>query len=154
MSGIKFVPVSELNDYVGQTFGPTEWLTVDQDRINRFADATEDHQFIHVDEEKARQTPFGGTIAHGFLTLSLCPFLLGQANVAPEGIRMAVNYGLDRLRFLNPVPSGGRIRGIVKPLSFEEKAPGQILSRVEITVEVDGSDKPALIAEQLSMYFL
>ena len=145
----------ELQTKVGQTIGTSEWVLVDQDMINKFADATGDHQFIHIDEEKAKLTPFGGTIAHGFLTLSLIP-MLGQKTEAPkiEGIKMGVNYGGNKVRFLAPVRSGKRVRSHVKLLELDEKRPGQWQQTNEITIEIEGEEKPALIAEWISQFFV
>ncbi|WP_033940493.1 MaoC family dehydratase, partial [Pseudomonas aeruginosa] len=105
-----FVPVAALKDYVGKDLGHSEWLTIDQERVDQFAECTGDHQFIHVDPEKAAKTPFGGTIAHGFLSLSLIPKLMEGLLVLPEGLKMAVNYGLDTVRFIQPVRVGSRVR--------------------------------------------
>jgi acyl dehydratase len=154
MADIKIVPKDQLDDYIGKEFGPTDWVEMTQEKINTFADVTQDHQFIHVDIEAAKQTPFGGTIAHGFFTLSLLAFFQGQANIIPEGVVMAVNYGLNKVRFLQPVRSGKRVRGRVKPVSFVEKAPGTILATYEVSVEIEGETKPALIAETLAMFYL
>ena len=145
----------ELQTRVGQNIGTSEWVLVDQDMINKFADATGDHQFIHIDEEKAKLTPFGGTIAHGFLTLSLIP-MLGAKTEAPkiEGIKMGVNYGGNKVRFLAPVRSGKRVRSHVKLLELDEKRPGQWQQTNEITVEIEGEDKPALIAEWITQFFI
>ncbi|MGN6690668.1 MAG: MaoC family dehydratase [Sphingopyxis sp.] len=145
----------ELQTKVGENIGTSEWVLVDQDMINKFADATGDHQFIHVDEEKAKLTPFGGTIAHGFLTLSLIP-MLGAKTDAPriEGIKMGVNYGGNKVRFLAPVRSGKRVRSHVKLLELDEKRPGQWQQTNEITVEIEGEEKPALIAEWITQFFI
>lgn len=145
----------ELQAKVGQHLGTSEWVLVDQDMINKFADATGDHQFIHIDEEKAKLTPFGGTIAHGFLTLSLIP-MLGAKTDAPkiEGIKMGVNYGGNKVRFLAPVRSGKRVRSHVKLLELDEKRPGQWQQTNEITVEIEGEEKPALIAEWITQFFI
>ncbi len=140
---------------VGEEIGTSDWVEITQDRINKFAEATDDHQFIHVNEEAAKMTPFGGTIAHGFLTLSMIPYLTQQSDVPrPDGIKMAVNYGGNKTRFLNPVKSGKRIRGRWKLLGMEEKRPGQWQQTVEITVEIEGEDKPALICEWISMFYV
>ena len=127
----------------------SDWVTVTQDVINRFADATGDHQFIHVDPERAAQTPFGGTVAHGFLTLSLMPMLAARTPDAPRlaGAHMGINYGGDRVRFVSPVRSGSRVRGRFKLLSFDERGPGRFRQVTGFTVEVEGQDKPALTAE-------
>lgn len=145
----------ELQTKVGETIGTSEWVLVDQEMINKFADATGDHQFIHIDEEKAKLTPFGGTIAHGFLTLSLIP-MLGAKTDSPriEGIKMGVNYGGNKVRFLAPVRSGKRVRSHIKLLELDEKRPGQWQQTNEVTVEIEGEDKPALIAEWITQFFL
>ena len=130
------------------------WLTMDQDRINEFADATEDRQFIHIDPETAAQTPFGTTIAHGFLSLSMLSRMAAEAMLVPDTIKMAVNYGLDRVRFIAPVRSGKRIRGRFRLDSVDEKAPGQLLLRHTVTVEIEGEEKPALTADWLGLLFV
>ena len=129
------------------------WIAVDQDRISAFAEATEDRQFIHVDPEAASRTPFGGTIAHGFLTLSLLSRMAAETILVPDTTKMVVNYGLDRVRFLAPVRSGKRVRGHFTLDGVEEKAPGQILLRHTISVEIEGEDKPALSAVWLTLLF-
>ena len=145
--------LDEIRARVGGEVGVSSWLTIGQDRIDTFADATEDHQFIHVDPEAAAKTPFGGTIAHGFLTLSLLSRMASEATFVPEGLKMAVNYGFDRIRFLSPVRSGKRVRGRFMLDSVEEKAPGQWLLRHSVTVEIEGEDKPALTAVWLGLMF-
>lgn len=147
--------LDELKANEGKIIGTSEWILVDQDMINRFADATGDHQFIHIDVEKAKLTPFGQTIAHGFLTLSLLPIMSASAKLPhPDNVKMGVNYGSDKLRFLAPVKSGKRVRGVFKLASFEEKRPGQIQQMQEVTVEIEGEDKPALICEWISQTFV
>ena len=146
--------LAEIRSRVGQEIGVSSWLTVDQHRIDAFAEATEDRQFIHVDADTAAQTPFGGTIAHGFLSLSLLSRMAAEAMVLPDGLKMAVNYGLDRVRFLAPVKSGKRVRGRFVLDSVAEKAPGQILLRHTVTVEIEGENKPALTAEWLGLMFV
>jgi len=146
--------LDEIQSQIGQEIGVSNWLTVDQARIDAFADATEDRQFIHVDADTAAQTPFGGTIAHGFLSLSLLSRMAAEAMVLPDGLKMAVNYGLDRVRFLAPVKSGKRVRGRFVLDSVAEKAPGQILLRHTVTVEIEGENKPALTAEWLGLMFV
>ncbi|MBL4832979.1 MAG: MaoC family dehydratase [Pseudomonas sp.] len=148
------VPVSELTSYIGKDLGHSEWMTIDQERVNQFADCTGDHQFIHIDEEKAKQTPFGGTIAHGFLSLSLLPTLSAGLLIRPEGLKMAVNYGLDSLRFIQPVRVGSRVRLQSTVLDVTEKKPGQWLIKARSTLEIEGNEKPAFIAEALSLYFV
>ncbi|WP_033074725.1 MaoC family dehydratase [Sphingopyxis sp. MWB1] len=145
----------EMTKLVGQQIGTSEWVLVDQDMINKFADATGDHQFIHIDEEKAKLTPFGGTIAHGFLTLSLFPLLAAKSDCPrAEGVKMGVNYGGNKVRFLAPVRSGKRVRGHFKLLALEEKRPGQWQQTLEFTVEIEGEEKPALMAEWISQFFV
>jgi acyl dehydratase len=145
--------LDEIREKVGQPIGVSGWIEVGQDRIEQFADATEDHQFIHVDQELARQTPFGGTIAHGFLSLSLLSRMAADVTLVPDTTRMAVNYGLDRVRFLAPVKSGKRVRGHFTLDGIEEKAPGQILIRQTVSVEIEGEAKPALTAQWLGLIF-
>ncbi|GIT32811.1 MAG: hypothetical protein Ct9H300mP3_03420 [Gammaproteobacteria bacterium] len=148
---IGLVPAEELVDYVGKEIGTSEWFEVDQERINQFADTTLDHQFIHVDPEKA--TPlFGSTIAHGFLSLSLIPHLTSQAVLAPENLKHVFNYGLDKVRFINPVNVGSKVRTLSKVVSVDDKGDGRYLMKTEITMEIDGVDKPAFVAESLSMF--
>ena len=149
-----YVPVAELAQYVGKELGRSEWLTIDQERINLFAEATGDFQFIHVDPVKAAKTPFGSTIAHGFLTLSLIPKLMEDILVLPEGLKMVVNYGLDSVRFIQPVKVGSRVRLKVDLSEAIEKKPGQWLLKATATLEIEGQDKPAYIAEPLSLCFV
>jgi acyl dehydratase len=148
------VSLDEIRARLGQEIGVSSWLTVDQARIDAFADATEDRQFIHIDPAAAAQTPFGGTIAHGFLSLSLLSRMGAEAMLIPDGVKMAVNYGLDRVRFLAPVRSGKRVRGRFVLDSVEEKAPGQVLMRHTVTVEIEREDKPALTAAWLGLIFI
>jgi acyl dehydratase len=149
------ITTEEMKGKVGQHLGTSDWLTVTQEMIDKFADATGDHQFIHVDPERAAQTPFGGTIAHGFLSLSLMPLLTQMADLPrAEGVKMGVNYGGNKTRFLAPVRSGKRVRGHFKLLELEEKRPGQWQQTVEYTLEIEGEDKPALIAEWVSQFFV
>lgn len=145
--------LDQIRNRVGEEVGVSSWLAVDQARIGAFADATDDHQFIHVDPAAAAQTPFGGTIAHGFLTLSLLSRMAAEGMLTPQGVKMAVNYGFDRIRFLAPVRSGSRVRGRFTLDSVEEKAPGQWLLRHTVTVEIEGEDKPALTAQWLGLMF-
>ncbi len=149
------VTSAELIAMVGTVIGTSDWVLVDQEMINKFADATGDHQFIHIDAEKAKMTPFGGTIAHGFLTLSLMPLLSAKADLPRlDGIKMGVNYGSDKLRFLAPVKSGKRVRAHFKLISMEEKRAGQWQQMQEVSVEIEGEDKPALICEWISQFFV
>lgn len=141
-------------DLVGQegtSLGPTEWLAIEQDRVDGFAEVTGDHQWIHVDVERARQGPFGGTIAHGYLTMSLVNYFLPDL-IEVRGFTHAVNVGADRLRFLAPVRVGSRIRGVGEIVSVEE-IKGAIQSVVRVTVEIEGSDKPACVVDTISRYF-
>ena len=144
-------PLADLPGLVGQEVGVSRWITIDQARIDAFADCTEDRQFIHVDPGRARATPFGGTIAHGFLTLSLASAMSYDAVAPLEGVAMGVNYGFDKLRFLAPVLAGSQVRGRFRLLSAEDKGGGRWLLKHEVTVEIDGAEKPALIAEWLGM---
>ena len=145
------VPAEKLVEYVGQEIGSSDWFEVDQDRIDMFADATLDHQFIHIDSEKA--TPlFGSTIAHGFLSLSLVPHLTSQAVLAPENLKMVFNYGLDKVRFINPVNVGSKVRTHSKCVSIDDKGDGRYLMKTEVTMEIEGVEKPAYVAETLSMF--
>ncbi len=150
----KFITKEEFLNSEGTVYGPGEWFKVTQERINQFADATDDHQFIHVDPEAAKETPFGGTIAHGFLTLSLLAHLVPQISPKPENPKMGVNYGMNKLRFLNPVKVDSEIRVTSKVLEVVEKKPGQILTTSEITVEIKDEKVPALICEWLGMTFV
>jgi len=148
------VPVEKLTDYIDQPLGTSEWVAIDQDRINSFADVTLDHQFIHVDVEKAKATPFGTTIAHGYLSLSLVSHFLEECGILPEGTVMAINYGSDKVRFLQPVAVNSKVRGHGKLIEVSEKSPGQYLVKTGISVEIEGQEKPALVAEILSMFIV
>ena len=136
---------------VGTVLGASDWLEIDQQRINLFADATGDHQWIHVDPERAKDGPFGKCIAHGYLTLSLVNLTLPQI-VEVQGIAMGVNVGCDRIRFPAPVPVGSRVRGVGELLSIEE-IKGGVQSIVRVTVEIEGNDRPACVADTISRYF-
>jgi acyl dehydratase len=145
----------EVKAKVGQQIGTSEWVEMSQERINMFAEATGDHQFIHIDPDKAKLTPFGGTIAHGFLTLSMIPYLSANSDLPKvDGVKMGVNYGGNKTRFISPVRSGKRIRGHWKLLALEEKRPGQWQQTHEITIEIEGEDKPALITEWIMQFFV
>ena len=148
---VHFPTLESLRDKVGQHLATSDWITVDQARINLFADATGDHQWIHIDPERAKAGPFGTTIAHGFLTLSLIPEI-AQSAMAIDDVRMSVNYGLNRVRFMAPVPSGSRLRGHLKLASFEPIAGGAQLV-TEFTIEREGADKPACVAETVARRF-
>ena len=146
--------LDEIRRHVGKEVGVSSWLTIDQQRIDEFAEATEDRQFIHVDPDTAAQTTFKGTIAHGFLSLSLLSRMGAEAMRIPEGVKIGVNYGFDTVRFLAPVRSGKRVRGRFTLDSVEEKAPGQVLMRHTVTVEIEGEAKPALRAAWLVLLFI
>ncbi|MEH6586154.1 MAG: MaoC family dehydratase [Halioglobus sp.] len=148
---IKIVPKDEMVNAIGTKFEPSDWIDMSQDRINTFADCTEDHQFIHVDEEAAKNTPFGGTIAHGFLTLSLLSKMVEGNGVIPENTVMGLNYGFDKVRFLAPVASGKRVRCHSEVLNVDRKDDNRFLVKQGISVEIEGEDTPALVAEWLSM---
>jgi acyl dehydratase len=146
--------IQALRERLGEQLGSSDWLTIDQARIQAFADATDDHQWIHIDVERAkRESPFGTTIAHGYLTLSLLPMLRAQA-FEVEGVKTRVNYGLNKLRFPSPVPAGSRIRGNFKLLSVDEQKPGQYLVTLEASVEREGGERPACVAEMLGLYIV
>ena len=149
--GFKIVPKEEFESYIGTRLEPGEWFELGQQRINEFAECTEDRQFIHIDEEKAAQTPFGGTIAHGFLTLSMLSHIATQNGVSPEGVVMGINYGFDKVRFLAPVRAGKRGRAQVEILDITPKDDNRFLIKQGITVEIEEEETPALVAEWLSM---
>ena len=143
-----------LDDYkarIGQEVGLSRWIEVAQERIDAFADVTEDHQFIHVDPERARATPFGGTVAHGFLTMSLLAPMAFDAQPTLAGTTMVVNYGFDRVRLIAPVRAGSRIRGRFVLKEVVDRGPKEIMSKTQVTVEIEGSDKPALVADMLGL---
>ncbi len=146
--------IEEIQGRVGSEIGVSDWIHVDQARIDAFADITEDHQFIHVDPERAAKTPFRGTVAHGFLTLSLLSRMADGVMLHPESLRMAVNYGFDKVRFMGPVRSGKRVRGRFRMLSAEEKRASQWQITYEVTVEIEDEDKPALVADWIGYMFV
>ncbi|MEM9257268.1 MAG: MaoC family dehydratase [Pseudomonadota bacterium] len=148
---VKVVPKEQMLDAIGTKFEPGEWIEIPQERINTFADCTEDHQFIHVDEEAAKNTPFGTTIAHGFLTLSLLSKMAEGNGIVPENIVMGLNYGFDKVRFLAPVKSGKRVRAHAEVADITEKEGNRFLIKQAISVEIEGEDTPALVAEWLTM---
>ena len=150
---MKTVPKNEMTNAVGMKLGPSDWIELSQQRINAFADRTEDHQFIHVDEAKAKETPFGGTIAHGFLTLSLLAGLIEKIGVTPENTVMGMNYGFDKIRFLAPVKSGKRVRMVGEVLNVDQKDENRFLTTFGVSIEIEGEDTPALVAEFLLMSF-
>jgi acyl dehydratase len=148
----KFEHLADLQARVGEEVGVSDWITVDQKRIDQFAEATGDHQWIHIDPERAAKGPFGATIAHGFLTLSLLPEMSASA-FAVLDTRMGVNYGLDRVRFPAPVPSGSKLRGRFKLLKYEPLEGGAQIT-VEVTMEREGSSKPVCVAESLARRYV
>jgi len=148
------IPLDELLAMRDVPLGTTDWLEVSQDRIDQFADVTEDHAFIHVDVERASATPLGGTIAHGFLTLSLMPKLSESLMVAPEGVQMAINYGLNKVRFVQPVLAGRRVRLHLQLDEVREKEPGRILVASTGTLEVEAEEKPAYVAQMLVLFIV
>ena len=146
------VPREALRDYIGRELEPSDWLTIDQERITAFADATLDHQFIHVDAAKAAKTPFGKTIAHGYLTMSLISYFAGQCGVRPDNTIMAINYGSDKVRFLQPIKVDSRIRARAVLQGVEERDHGQTLLKTRFTIEIEGEEKPAMVADILSLF--
>jgi len=148
---MKTIKRDDIKQYLNKAVEPTEWFTVTQEQINQFADCTLDHQFIHVDEEKAKETEFGSTIAHGFLTLSMLSHFSESFAYFIEGTYMGINYGFDKIRFIAPVKVNSRIRAHATLVEIEEKKPGQFMSKTEITVEIEGQDKPALKAVWIGM---
>ncbi len=148
------VPKEKLSQYIDQSLEPSEWVLIDQERINSFADATLDHQFIHVDAAKAATTPFGGTIAHGYLTMSLISYFLPECSMLPKEAVMGINYGSNKMRFLQPVPVDSEVRGKATLREITEKTPGQLLLKNEIEIQIKGEDKPALVAEILSLFIV
>lgn len=145
--------IDEIRKYEGEELGVGDWFEITQERINQFADATNDHQWIHVDPERAKEGPFGQTIAHGFLTLSMIPALGGGGGLPVEGVKMGINYGLDRARFIAPVPVGSKVRARRKLLEAKEAKDGSIQLKTEVTVELEGSEKPACVAETLTRLY-
>ncbi|HLF22662.1 MAG TPA: MaoC family dehydratase [Burkholderiales bacterium] len=145
----EFTDIDQLRNRIGQEVAVSDWITIAQDRIDRFADATDDHQWIHVDRSRAANSPLKGTIAHGFLTLSMLPYFMNTALKLPPA-RMTLNYGLNRVRFTNPVPAGKRIRARIKLLDIEEGNTGTMDLYWKVTIDVEGADKPACIAETIA----
>ena len=147
-----FAGPAELAQAVGQEIGASDWLVIEQDRIDRFAEATGDHQWIHVDEARAKEGPFGSTIAHGFLTLSLLPALLAEV-YRVDGVRMGINYGLNRVRFINPVRVGSSVRAVMTVAEVDQQADyAQVTAKA--VVEIQGIEKPAAVAETVSRFYL
>lgn len=148
------VSFEEFKNSVGRELQPSDWLEITQDRVNQFADATLDYQFIHVDPERAAATPFGGTIAHGFLTLSLMVYLNEQFALLPEGLKMLINYGSDKVRFMAPVRVGSRVRSAQKVLQVRHRGGPNWLVKLEVKIEIEGATKPAIKAEVLMLYVM
>ena len=144
---MKILPIEEIQNMVGQETGVSNWFEINQDRINQFADATNDHQFIHVDPEAAKSTPWGTTIAHGFLTLSLLSYMTTEVGIAPENFSMAINYGLDKVRFMEAVPVDSKIRARSKLIDVQDKKSGRWLLKSAVTIEIENTEKPAAIVE-------
>ena len=151
---IKLHSPAEIQKMIGSEIGLSDWIVIDQDMINRFADLTDDHQFIHVDPKKAAETPFGGTIAHGFLVLSMLASMGKAASFAMQGVYMGVNYGFEKIRIMAPVRSGKRIRGRFVLKDMIERMPGQWMATLDCTIEIEGETKPAVKAEWLSLQFV
>ena len=146
------ISIEDFKNSAGTELGPSEWLLVDQERIDLFADATNDHQYIHVDAEKAAVTPFGTTIAHGFLSLSLISHLLGQIMLVPEGTVMGINYGADKIRFPHPVKVDSRVRAKARIEKVSTRSSGQFMVKTRVTIEIENIDRPAVSADILSLY--
>ena len=151
---MRTLPIDEIKSFIGTEIGVSSWVLIDQNRIDRFAAVTDDHQFIHVDPVAAAATPFGGTIAHGLLTLSMLPSMVYEVMPAPQGRKMSANYGYNKVRFVAPVRSGARIRGRFTLLDFSEIKPGRWQQVTNVTVEIAGEEKPALTAEWIGQIFL
>ena len=148
------ITLEDFKNCAGTELEPSDWLVVDQQRINRFAEATDDYQFIHVDAEKAADTPFGSTIAHGFLSLSLISYLLAQNMLIPHGTVMGINYGSDKVRFIQPVKVNARVRVRARIEEVRRRPGGQFLVKIAVTVEIENESRPALMAEVLSLYIV
>lgn len=148
---VQTISVEQAKALVGEDLGAGKWMTVSQDMINDFADVTNDHQFIHVDEEKAKDTPFGGTIAHGFLSLSLIVSEVPDKSFYLEGMKFGMNYGFDKIRFLSPVRSGSRIRVHHKLLGFDEVGEKRYKITNRVTMEIEGQEQPAFVADFIVM---
>jgi acyl dehydratase len=148
------VSLEEFRNSAGRVLAPSDWFQVSQERVQQFADATMDHQYIHLDPERAAATPFGGTIVHGYLTLSLLVHLNAQSALEPEGMQMVINYGSDKVRFLAPVRVGSRIRSQQKVLDVSQRSETNWLVKLEVSIEIEGGSKPAMLAEVLMLYVL
>lgn len=150
----RYVSLEALRAMVGTETGVSDWTRIGQDRIDAFAALCGDHQFIHVDPERAAETPMGGTIAHGFYTMSLLTWMGMGARPRLEGLRHSVNYGIDKLRFVAPVPAGARVRARFVLAALEERKPGEVTQTYDVTVEIEGHDRPALVCRWLSRGYL
>ena len=150
---IDLLSFEDLKRKIGLEVGVSKWFTIDQERINKFADVTEDHQFIHVDPKKAAETPFGKTVAHGFLTLSLLSAMSYDAIPRIEGLKMGVNYGFNKIRFVTPVAAGSKVRAHFTLKSSEIEMSGELTNILDVSIEIDGSDRPALVAEWVSRQY-
>ena len=146
------ISLEDFKNSAGSELGPSDWLLIDQERINRFADATDDYQFIHVDPEKAAETTFGSTIAHGFLSLSVLPHLLAQIMPIPDGLVMGINYGTDKVRFSQPVHVDSRVRARARIEKVNARSGGQYMVKTRVTLEIEDRRRPAVVADILSMY--
>jgi acyl dehydratase len=151
---MKIIKTADIPSLIGQQLAPSPWFEITQERVQQFADATNDHQFIHLDPQRAAETRFGGTIAHGFLSLSLLTYLNSQTGVVPDKLEMVINYGSDKVRYLTPVRVGKRIRSVQTVTDATEKKPGQWLVKINVNVEIEGEPTPALIAETLSLWIV
>ncbi len=151
MTKTTFESASELMGKEGLKVGPSDWMEISQERINQFAEATGDHQWIHVDEEKAKMSPFGGTIAHGYLTLSLAAKLMPEI-IEVKGLKMGINYGTEKTRFITPVKSGAKVRGRGEFVEIKE-VPGGYQSTMRVTIEIEGEEKPACVVDTISRYY-
>ena len=141
-----------LTDNIDKKLKPGDWFLIEQSRINQFADVTEDHQYIHIDQQRAAESYLGGTIAHGFLVLSLLPKLIEKSLITPDNIVMGINYGFDKVRFLNPVRPGDKVRVTGEVVDIQDKGDGRYLQKVAVTVEIKGQEKPAIFCEWLNMF--
>ena len=150
---MKTLSIQGFRDNVGKFIGTSKWFVIDQSRIDAFADVTEDHQFIHVEPEKAAETPFGQTVAHGFLTLSMLSAMSYDAIPRVEGLKMGVNYGFNKIRFVTPVVAGSKVRAHFTLQSSKIEKPGELTNIVDLSIEIDGSDSPALVAEWVSRQY-
>ena len=150
---VQVLSVEQIRKRIGEELGVTDWFQMDQKRIDMFADCTLDHQWIHVDNDAAEKGPFGKTIAHGYLIVSLIPYFSSSCIIIPEGTTMAINYGMNKLRIMNPVKSDARIRDRIVLTAIDEKDGGRILVTTSHTIEIDGEEKPACVAEMLAMFF-